>query len=153
VARDPKHLGAEIGFFVLYLSQKLTAPHYCVVQAGGLSADRTRWIKPRYDFFLPVEVLGHIFRGKFQALKRASCGKLTFLETKAPRPAENLCCGSTNVPKGLGGLRETPEVQSMCPLSAVTPIAWPSPTIDWSRLLMGSSRFVGAIPHTATNRS
>jgi hypothetical protein len=24
-----------------------------------------RWIKPRYDFFLPVEVLGAIFRGKF----------------------------------------------------------------------------------------
>src|SRR3989475_1565180 len=76
VARDPKHLGAEIGFFsVLHTwSQKLTAhPHvHCVVPAGGLSADHTRWIKPRYDFFLPVEVLSHVFRGKFQeALKRA----------------------------------------------------------------------------------
>src|ERR1700747_911009 len=69
VARDPRHLGAEIGFFsVLHTwSQKLTAhPHvHCVVPAGGLSADRTRWIKPRYDFFLPVEVLGAVFRGKF----------------------------------------------------------------------------------------
>src|SRR5467141_4761477 len=84
VARDPKHLGAEIGFFsVLHTwSQKLTAhPHvHCVVPAGGLSADRTRWIKPRYDFFLPVEVLSHVFRGKFhEALKRAfHDGKLNF---------------------------------------------------------------------------
>ncbi len=84
VARDPQHLGAEIGFFsVLHTwSQKLELhPHvHCVVPAGGLSADGTRWIKPRYDFFLPVEVLGAVFRGKFhQALKRAfRDGKLTF---------------------------------------------------------------------------
>ncbi len=58
IARDPQHLGAEIGFFsVLHSwSQKLELhPHvHCVVPAGGLSADHTRWIKPRYDFFLPV---------------------------------------------------------------------------------------------------
>src|SRR5229473_4711543 len=55
VARDPKHLGAEIGFFsVLHSwSQKLELhPHvHCVVPAGGLSADRSRWIKPPYAFF------------------------------------------------------------------------------------------------------
>src|SRR5712671_2427469 len=84
VARDPRHLGAEIGFFsVLHTwSQKLNIhPHvHCVVPAGGLSADRTRWIKPRYDFFLPVKVLSRVFRGKFvAALKRAvHDGKLTF---------------------------------------------------------------------------
>src|SRR6266851_6230884 len=50
------------------------------VPAGGLSADGTRWIKPRYDFFLPVEVLGAVFRGKFhEALKRTfHDGKLNF---------------------------------------------------------------------------
>src|SRR6267154_1299216 len=84
VARDPQHLGAEIGFFsVLHTwSQKLELhPHvHCVVPAGGLSADHTRWIKPRYDFFLPVKVLSHVFRGKFhEALKRAfRDGKLNF---------------------------------------------------------------------------
>src|SRR3984893_6462564 len=84
VAHDPKHLGAEIGFFsVLHTwSQKLKIhPHvHCVVPAGGLSADHTHWIKPRYDFFLPVEVLSHVFRGKFhEALKRAfRDGKLNF---------------------------------------------------------------------------
>jgi hypothetical protein len=76
VARDPKHLGAEIGFFsVLHTwNQKLGLhPHvHCVVPAGGLSPDRKRWIKPRYAFFLPVKVLSRIFRGKFvAALKRA----------------------------------------------------------------------------------
>jgi hypothetical protein len=84
VARDPKHLGAEIGFFsVLHTwSQKLELhPHvHCVVPAGGLSADHMHWIKPRYDFFLPVEVLGSVFRGKFyEALQRAfHDGRLNF---------------------------------------------------------------------------
>jgi len=76
VARDPRHLGAEIGFFsVLHTwSQKLELhPHiHCVVPAGGLSADHTHWIKTRYAFFLPVKVLSRVFRGKFvAALKRA----------------------------------------------------------------------------------
>jgi hypothetical protein len=84
IARDPQYLGAEIGFFsVLHTwSQKLELhPHvHCVVPAGGLSADRTHWIKPRYDFFLPVKVLGRAFRGKFvAALQRAfQDGKLSF---------------------------------------------------------------------------
>src|SRR5208282_3146118 len=76
VARNPRHLGAEIGFFsVLHTwSQKLTAhPHvHCVVPAGGLSPDRTRWIHSRDNYFLPKEVLGELFRGKFvDALKEA----------------------------------------------------------------------------------
>src|SRR6202140_811535 len=76
VARDPKHLGAEIGFFsVLHTwSQKLTIhPHlHCVVPAGGLSLDHKGWVHPRYPFFLPIKVLGRVFRGKFVAgLKRA----------------------------------------------------------------------------------
>jgi Putative transposase/Transposase zinc-binding domain len=84
VAHDPQHLGAEIGFFsVLHTwSQKLELhPHvHCVVPAGGLSADQTRWIKPHYDFFLPVGVLGAVFRGKFyEALKCAFHeGRLNF---------------------------------------------------------------------------
>src|SRR5580698_1072908 len=84
VARDPRHLGAEIGFFtVLHTwNQKLELhPHvHCVVPAGGLSPHGTHWIKPRYPFFLPVKVLGRVFRGKFvAALKRAFCdGQLCF---------------------------------------------------------------------------
>jgi hypothetical protein len=76
VARDSKHLGAEIGFFsVLHTwSQKLELhPHvHCLVPAGGLSFDHSRWIKSHNAFFLPVKVLSRVFRGKFvAALKRA----------------------------------------------------------------------------------
>jgi Putative transposase len=84
VARDPKHLGAESGFFsVLHTwNQKLEHhPHvHCVVPAGGLSPDRTHWIQLRYPFFLPVKVLSRVFRGKFvSALKRNfRQGKLGF---------------------------------------------------------------------------
>ncbi len=71
VARDPRHLGAEIGFFsVLHTwSQKLNIhPHvHCVVPAGGLSLDHTRWVRSRDNYFLPKEVLREIFRGKFVA--------------------------------------------------------------------------------------
>ena len=71
VARNPKHLGAEIGFFsVLHTwNQKLQLhPHvHCVIPAGGLSLDHTHWIKSRDRFFLPIHVLRRVFRGKFVA--------------------------------------------------------------------------------------
>jgi len=62
VARDERHLGAEIGFFsVLHTwNQKLLHhPHvHCVVPAGGLRADGRRWLHPKSaDFFLPQIVL------------------------------------------------------------------------------------------------
>src|ERR1700719_2130049 len=76
IARDPRHLGAEIGFFsVLHTwNQKLQLhPHvHCVIPNGGLSPNRLHWIKTRYAFFLPDQVLGRVFRGKFvAALKHA----------------------------------------------------------------------------------
>jgi len=71
VAGDPRHLGAEIGFFtVLHTwNQKLGLhPHvHCVVPAGGLSLDHTHWVKSRYQFFLSLNVLRRVFRGKFVA--------------------------------------------------------------------------------------
>jgi rubredoxin len=84
VARNPRHLGAEIGFFsVLHTwSQKLNLhPHvHCVVPAGGLSLDHTRWVRSRDNYFLPKEVLREIFRGKFvDALEQAfQNGQLRF---------------------------------------------------------------------------
>ena len=84
VARDPRHLGAEIGFFGVLHSwnQKLEHhPHvHCVVPAGGLSPDHRHWIPSRDRFFLPVKVLRRVFRGKFvAALKLAFAkGQLAF---------------------------------------------------------------------------
>src|ERR1700736_164572 len=71
VARNPRHLGAEIGFFsVLHTWNKKLQLHphvHCVVPAGGLSLDHTRWIRSRPRFFLPIQVLRRVFRGKFVA--------------------------------------------------------------------------------------
>jgi len=84
VACDPRHLGAEIGFFsVLHTwNQKLGLhPHvHCVIPAGGLSLDHTHWIKSRSRFFLSIKVLRRVFRGKFVAgLKQAfHSGRLSF---------------------------------------------------------------------------
>lgn len=80
VAETPKHLGAKIGFLcVLHTwgQNLMLHPHlHCVVPAGGLAPDKSRWIKPknsnhRKPFLLPVRVLSRVFRGKFIAgLKR-----------------------------------------------------------------------------------
>jgi hypothetical protein len=76
IAADPKHLGAEIGGLSLLHTwgQNLLAhPHiHCVIPAGGISRDHTRWVHPPYPgFFLPVKVLSRVFRSKFLAgLKR-----------------------------------------------------------------------------------
>lgn len=69
VAANPKHLGAEIGFFAILHSwgqNVLFHPHiHCVVPSGGLAPGRTHWIRGSATFFLPVEVLKQVFRGKF----------------------------------------------------------------------------------------
>ena len=84
VAANPKRLGAQIGFLSIlhtWGQNLLLHPHiHCVVPAGGLSADRKSWIRPRYAFFLPVDVLSSVFRAKFaHGLRKAFAKrKLTF---------------------------------------------------------------------------
>jgi hypothetical protein len=69
VAADPRHLGAEVGFFsVLHTwNQRLQFhPHvHCVLAAGGLASDHGSWISSSRRFFLPRNVLKRVFRGKF----------------------------------------------------------------------------------------
>ena len=69
IARDPKHLGADIGFFAILHTwgQNLHFhPHlHCVIPGGGLSPDGSRWIACRPGFFLPVRVLSRLFRRRF----------------------------------------------------------------------------------------
>jgi hypothetical protein len=83
-ARDPRLLGAEIGFFsVLHTwNQKLEHhPHvHCVVPEGGLALDGSRWVRPRHNFFLPVKAMAKAFRGKFLDALRAAftTGQLRF---------------------------------------------------------------------------
>ena len=85
VALDPRHLGAEIGFFsILHTWNQRLQEHshaHTVVPAGGLSPDHRRWIAaPSKNFFLPHLVLAEVCRGKFIAALREAFagGKLHF---------------------------------------------------------------------------
>jgi hypothetical protein len=91
IAADPKHLGARLGFLAVLHTwdQRLQAhPHlHCLVPAGGLAFDQTRWIACRHGhFFLPVKVLAAKFRGQFLALLRRAYrrGRLRLSGSLAP---------------------------------------------------------------------
>jgi hypothetical protein len=84
LARDSKHLEAEIGFMAILHTWSQTLidhPHlHCLVTGGGLSLDGKRWLRSKKDFFIPVKVLSCLFRGKFlDGLKREyEAGELRF---------------------------------------------------------------------------
>lgn len=87
IARDPKHLGAEIGFLAVLHSwgQKMNFhPHiHCIVPGGGFAPSMKRWVPCRKSFLLPVRVLSRFFRGAFiKALeKEHRKGNLEFHES------------------------------------------------------------------------
>jgi hypothetical protein len=74
VARDPHHLGADIGFLAVLHTWGQTLHHHphlhCVVPGGGLSPDGTQWLACRPTFFLPVRVLSRVFRRLFLTMLR-----------------------------------------------------------------------------------
>ena len=43
-----------------------------MLAAGGIAPDHSRWISSQRSFFLPVKVLGRVFRGKFVAGLRSA---------------------------------------------------------------------------------
>jgi hypothetical protein len=93
VARNPRHLGAEIGFFSIlhtWNQQLQQHPHvHCVVPAGGLDPEHSRWIRCPHGFFLPVKILSRVFRGKFvEGLRRLHARReLVFHGALAPLQA------------------------------------------------------------------
>ena len=107
IAADPSHLGARIGALAVLHTWSQTLRHHphlhCLVPAGGLALDHSRWVASRRRFFLPVRVLSRMFRGKLLAFLRHSyrrsdlcfAGKLAELST--PRAFHSL----------LGTLRRT----------------------------------------------
>jgi len=72
VAKNPKHLGAEIGFIgVLHTwgQNLLDHPHiHFIVPGGGLNQKKTKWMQSKKDYFLPVQILSKVFRGKVLSL-------------------------------------------------------------------------------------
>ena len=76
-ARDPHHLGGELGITAVlhtwgqHLSQHVHL--HCVVTGGALASDGSRWIAARKGFLFPVRALSKLFRGKYlAALQEAS---------------------------------------------------------------------------------
>jgi hypothetical protein len=90
LAADPKRLGVQIGFTAIlhtWGQNLLFHPHlHCVATNGGLSGDGQRWISGRPGYFLPVDVLSALFRGKFLAgLKQAyQAGELALTGSTQP---------------------------------------------------------------------
>jgi Putative transposase/Transposase zinc-binding domain len=84
LATNPKFVGSDhCGFFGVLHTWGRTLeyhPHvHYVVPGGGLSADRSRWLPARADFFVPVKALSVVFRAKFRdAMDRA--GLLTQID-------------------------------------------------------------------------
>jgi hypothetical protein len=91
LGRDPKYLGAEIGFISIlhtWGQNLMDHPHiHCIIPGGGLSLDGKRWISSKNGFFIPVRVISRLFKGKFLAyLKNAyRAGKLQFEGTIQPQ--------------------------------------------------------------------
>jgi Putative transposase/Transposase zinc-binding domain len=89
-ARDPQHLGAELGITaVLHTWGQTLTEHihvHCVVTGGGLSPDGTQWHACHRRFLFAVKALGTVFRGKYLAgLERLrSQQRLTFVGESAP---------------------------------------------------------------------
>jgi hypothetical protein len=90
IAGDPKHLGAEIGFFSILHTWGQTLTHHphihCVVTGGGLRPDRAGWVHSRKRFVLSVRVLSRLFRRLFlEALQTAFAkDRLAFRGQLAP---------------------------------------------------------------------
>jgi hypothetical protein len=84
IAGDPKHLGAAIGVTAVLHTWGQNLDHHphihCIIPGGGISADGSRWVPCRPNFFLSVRVLSRLFRRLFltgiEALHAA--GKLSF---------------------------------------------------------------------------
>lgn len=80
LARDPRHIGAEIGAMaVLHTWTQTLAYHphvHVIVPGGGPSPDRTQWIACRRGYLVPVRALSELFRGKLLgALERGFAGE------------------------------------------------------------------------------
>ncbi len=71
IAADPKHLGIRLGVLAVLHTWGQTLvlhPHlHCIVPGGGPSVAGKRWVSASEKFFLPVQVLAQVYRGKFVA--------------------------------------------------------------------------------------
>ncbi len=126
IAADPRHLGAQIGFFAVLHTWGQTLVHHphlhCVVPGGGLSLNGTRWIACRPGFFLPVRVLSRLFRRLLlDALREAfEMGQLHFAGS----------LDALNDPRGFAAHLQ-PARQTEWVVYAKPPFAGPDQVLDY----------------------
>jgi hypothetical protein len=162
VARDPKHLGADIGLLSVLHTWGQTLQHHphvhCVVPGGGLALDGSRWIVSSSRFFLPVHVLSRVFRGKFTAeLKQLLLqGKLQFhgslKDLASPERFQHFLRQLFRRTGSSTPSRRSVEPNMSSTTSHATPTASPSPTIAWSASRMIVSPSAGRIMQLAASR-
>ena len=93
-ARDPDHLGAELGITaVLHTWGQTLTEHvhvHCIVTGGGLSAEGTQWRRSLPRFLFAVQARSQVFRGKYLAgLRRLRAKhKLHFVGASAALAAD-----------------------------------------------------------------
>jgi hypothetical protein len=74
-----RRFGGTLGVMaVLHTWDQTLKDHFhlhCLVPAGALSYDHSRWISARKNFLFPVTALSRVFRGKFLDLLEQACDK------------------------------------------------------------------------------
>jgi hypothetical protein len=74
-----RRLGGTVGIIaVLHTWDQTLKDHFhlhCLIPAGALSFDHSRWIKARRNYLFPVKALSGVFRGKFLDLLQQACEK------------------------------------------------------------------------------
>ena len=99
---------------------------HCLVPAGALSLDQSRWISARKNFLFPVKALSRVFRGKFLGLlQRPDRGKIQRPTRKSKPRAKRI--GSS--------MRKSPSAHPtpFSTTSAATPTVWLFPMIVFSQ--------------------
>jgi hypothetical protein len=74
-----RRLGGTVGIIaVLHTWDQTLKDHFhlhCLIPAGALAFDHSRWIGARRNFLFPVKALSLVFRGKFLDLLKQACEK------------------------------------------------------------------------------
>lgn len=67
---DPKYLGAKVGYICIlhtWGSEMNFHPHIHTILLGGGLTEKNHWKDNGNDFFLPIQVVSKVFRGKYLA--------------------------------------------------------------------------------------
>lgn len=151
VARDPKHLGADMGLLsVLHTwGQNLQHhPHvHCIVPAGGLARDGSRWVAASPRFFLPSAFSAVSSAASSPLDLSRSCCNRSYSSTARfrnwrSRSASAVSCAGS-LPRSGSSMPSRPSAErSACFITSLAILtASPSPTIVWwpSRRIMSPS--------------